>query len=211
MPGVSTVLKALAAPGLEAWKQEQMALVLLTAPRREGEAIDAFVHRVLHEERQQDAEAAQARELGTRVHAAIEAALNKLPYDRDLEAYVEPAIDKVFSTGKVICTERIVVGDGYAGKLDAMTEGIATTIWDFKTARTLPTKSSWPEAKLQLSAYAKAICKTDNLSLMTANLYVSTTKPGELFLDVHGDWPATYEHGFKPLLAVWQWLNDYRP
>ncbi len=60
VPGVSTVLKALAAPGLEAWKQEQMALVLLTAPRREGEAIDAFVHRVLHEERQQDAEAAQA-------------------------------------------------------------------------------------------------------------------------------------------------------
>ncbi len=210
VPGVSTVLRALAAPGLEAWKQEQLALVLLTTPRKDGEATDAFVHRVLHEEKQQDAEAAQARELGTRVHAAIESALNQQPYDLDLQAYIEPAIEQVFAQGRVVCTERIVVGDGYAGKLDAMTEGNQQVIWDFKTARNLPTKGSWPEAKLQLSAYAKAIGNTGDNRLMTANLYVSTSKPGDTFLDVHGDWPETYERGFRPLLAVWQWLNDYR-
>src|SRR5438552_18951743 len=60
LPSTTTILRSLSRPELEAWKLEQAALVVLTTPRREGEELDTFVQRVLHEERQQDQEAAAA-------------------------------------------------------------------------------------------------------------------------------------------------------
>ncbi len=211
LPSVTTVLKVLAAPGLEAWKQEQLALVLLTTPRKEGEAIDAFVHRVLHEEQQQEHEAQIARDLGTDVHRAIEQRLNHEEYDKMMTPYVMPAVAQIEAAGKVISTEKIVVGDGYAGKLDVLTEGHTLSVWDIKTTRTLPTKRSWDEHRLQLSAYARTLGNTASLRVQTANIYVSTSEPGQVFVDVHDDWQETFEQGFKPVLGVWQWLNDYRP
>ncbi len=208
LPSVTTVLRALAAPGLEAWKTEMACLSVLTAPRLAGEDLDAFVKRVLQDEKQQDEVAAKARDLGTAIHAAIEEGLNNRPYDESLIAYVTPALNAINGMGRVVATEKIVVGQGYAGKLDALTESECLTVVDVKSAKTLP-KSSWPEHKLQLAGYSKALGNTGNKRIQTANVYVSTTEPGEVFVDVHTDWSCTFERGFKPLLSVWQWMNNY--
>ncbi len=208
-PSVTTVLKILDKPALTDWLIETSCLTVLTAPRKEGEELDAFVQRVLHTERQQDQEAQVARDLGTAIHAAIESALKAEPYDKALAVYVEPAVDEITMQGEVKATEKVVVGEGYAGRFDAMTQDNRITVFDVKTAKKLPTNGSWSEHKLQLAAYAQALGNTGSIHVQTANLYVSTTEPGKVFVDVHTDWPDTYERGFRPLLAVWQWLNDY--
>jgi hypothetical protein len=209
-PSVTTVLKVLAAPALTDWLCEQAALAVLTSPRKEGEELDAFVRRVLQEERVQDEEAAKARDLGTAIHKGIEDMLNMRPCMEELKVYVAPAIAEIHNAGRIIETEKVIVGDGYAGRFDALTEGNTIRVWDIKTSKNLPKYGSYPEHKAQLGAYSVALGNTGDKRIETANLYVSTTEPGKVLVDVHDDWPETYERGFRPLLAVWQWLNDYR-
>jgi hypothetical protein len=208
VPSVTTILRALDKPALNNWRIEQAVLSVLTAPRLAGEATDAFVKRVLQVDREQDAESVKAMELGSDIHAAIESALSDEPYSGSLRAFVEPVVALVRSFGSVVATERVVVGDGYAGTTDALTYGGPQVIvWDFKTAKTLPT-SSWPEARLQLSAYAQTIGNTGSSHIRTANIYISTTEPGKIAMFEHSDWLNTYLSGFKPLLQVWRWLNN---
>ena len=211
LPSVTNVLRAIDKPMLNTWKTEMACLAVLTAPRKEGEELDAFVHRVLHVERQQDQEAARARDKGVEVHDAIEHALKGQSIPDGMAVYVDPVIAELKQFGEVMATERIVVGDGYAGKLDAMLKNKdITTILDFKTTKTLPKYGSWSDNKLQLSAYAQAVSKSEE-EVQTANLYISTTEPGKVVLDVHDDWWATYRDGFLPVLWYWSWANDYKP
>ncbi len=212
LPSVTTVLKCLAKPGLEDWKTEMACLAVLTAPRIDGEALDAFVHRVLHVEQQQNQEAAKARDLGTEIHDAMEHALKGDSIPGDMAIYVDPALEKLKQFGIVTGTEQIVVGDGYAGKLDAIFQGNRITIMDFKSAKTLPKSGSWLEHRLQLGAYAQAIDKSaeHNTDIQTANLYISTSEPGKVHLDIHADWWSAYRDGFLPLLWFWQYANDYK-
>lgn len=73
LPGVSRIIRQLAQPQLERWKQEQMMLAALTLPRNPDESESAFLARV-----REDAEAqAQARaDEGKAVHKAIEQSLS---------------------------------------------------------------------------------------------------------------------------------------
>lgn len=209
VPSVTTILQVLDKPGLNAWKAEMTALAVLTAPRLSDEPLDAFVKRVLQTDRDQDGEAAKARELGTAIHATIESVLSDKPYGPALMTYVWPVVLLVKSVGVVRETEKVVVGDGYAGTLDLLTETDEfVDVWDFKSAKTLP-KESWIEARLQLSAYAQAVGATGNRRIRTNNIYISTTEPGKIAHFAHDDWPETYNQGFKPLLQVWRWLNQF--
>jgi len=210
LPSTTTILKVLHKPALVDWLCEQSALAVLTTPRNPGEELDAFVNRVLHEEKQQDQEAQAARDLGTRIHAAIELALAGHGVAVDMEAFVKPALEAILKTGEVQQTERIVVGDRYAGKLDALTQGNGlTTVWDTKTSKNLPKYGSFHEHRLQTASYAKAVACIDSPipNIQTANLYVSTTNPGEVKVDIQTDWLDTYERGFKPLVDYFYWLN----
>ncbi len=207
LPSVTTVLRALAAPGLEAWKTEMACLTVLTAPRLAGEDLDAFVKRVLQDERQQDAEAARARDLGTAIHAAIEEGLNNRPYDMSLIAYVTPALNAINGMGRVVATEKIVVGQGYAGKLDALTESEeCLTVFDVKSARRIPEKESWWEHLCQTAAYSNAIGNSGEKRIQTANLYVSTETPGLVKLHVQADWERPWK-AFKAILDYWYLAN----
>ncbi len=211
LPSTTTVLKCLSAPALTDWLCEQAALAVLTAPRMEGEELDAFVHRVLQVERQQDDEAAKARDLGTGIHKAIEFALNGEPFDPSLAVYVGPAIAQILDAGRVVETEKVVVGDGYAGRFDVLTEGSTLRVWDIKSCKNLPKSGSYHEHKAQLASYCQALGNTGDKRIESANLYVSTTEPGKVLVDVHDDWQDTYERGFKPVLAVWRWINGFYP
>ena len=213
LPSPTSILKVLRAPQLEAWLIEQACLAVLTAPRLKGEAIDAFVERVLHTERQQDEQAQKARDLGTAIHDAIAGFLSEgKSYPDELNPFVLPAIAEMRKFGQLRGAEMVVVGNGCAGRLDAWFERTDTgkqTVVDVKTTGNPPEKGSWLEHKLQLSFYGIALplAVTDQ----TANVYISTKTPGVVVVDTHQDWATTYEQGFLPLLRYWQFANDYKP
>jgi hypothetical protein len=205
LPSVTTILKVLDKPALTAWKIEQAVLAVVTTPRLTGELDDAFIHRVLAVDKEHDKERDAAAQLGTDIHAAIQAGLNGMPVPPHLDVYVNPVIEAIDRTGKVLWTERVLVGNGYAGKADC---GLVTTtgsaIVDFKTTKTLP-KECYPEHKLQLAAYARA-----SLATKAINVYISTTEPGKIAVCEPENLPRCYKT-FEHLLEVWYWLNNYRP
>lgn len=214
LPSVTKIISIRDKPQLNSWKTEQACLAVLTSPRKEGEALDAFVHRILQEEKVHEQEAARAREVGLQIHDAIDNALSGNPWDHSLEHFVEPVVEWANTIGKVIWTERVLVGNGYAGRADALLEGkLGLYLTDFKTCSKLPTGDSYPEHKLQTSAYAEGLGYTGDTKLLTCNLYISTQKPGDLKVCVQDDneWPITYRDGFLPLIWHWQWDNNYHP
>lgn len=211
LPSVTTVCKVLDKPALRDWLIRQAVHAVVTAPDLPGEGIDAKLVRVLETESQQDEESQRARDLGSDIHEAMEAALNFQPYNQELAAHLLPAWQAVMQRGTVLATETILVGQGYAGKADLIlqrSDGIE--IIDFKTTKTLPTKGAWPEHRLQCAAYAAA--HKNNAQVMgTSNIYLSTIEPGKFVIAEHPDWRETYAKGWVPLLQTWQWMNNYYP
>lgn len=212
LPSVTTLLQCLHKEALVSWRIEQSCLAVLTSPRKEGEELDAFVERVLHTERVQDEESRIARDRGTEIHAALEAAFLDQGISPEMLEWLGPAFKDLNARGKTIGTEIILVGDGYAGKTDLvqLIDG-HVWIWDFKTTRRLP-RTAWPEHVLQLSAYAAAMAlKDDNAFIHTGNVYISTAQAGEFCVCEHEvPWVEPYEQGFVPLVKLWQFLNNYR-
>ena len=211
LPSVTTILRVLDKPALTAWLIEQACLAVLTSPRNPNEELDAFVERILHTERVQDQEVTIARDRGTEIHAAMEAALANLPYDPELEPWIKPACVALAGYGKTVATEKIVVGSGYGGRVDLIQDGNEIWVWDYKTTKKLPKGGAWSEHVLQASAYAQALGSTGDKRIRTGNVYLSTVDQGKFAVCEHGDWTETYEEGFKPLVQVWQHLNHYKP
>lgn len=209
LPSVTTILRILHRQALVEWLQEQAVLAAMTTPRLDGEELDAFIHRVLSVERQQDQEAQKARDLGTAIHSEIEAVLTGKEPELALAGFVEPAVAVIRGLGAVQATEKIVVGEGYAGKLDVLTDGDRLTVLDIKTSKTIPRDGSYVEHRLQTAAYAMALGNTGDKCLETANLYISTLEPGKLMLCQQDNWVSTYNDGFAPLVRYWQWVNNY--
>lgn len=212
VPSVTTILKAAAKPGLVNWQILQAVYAVMNDPGKEGETLDDKVVRVLQEERQQDQERQQAADRGTQLHASLEAMLKGEPVpDADF-----PWIFPAFAHLKTMCpktleTEFVVIGQGYAGRVDFAGHS-PESMWlvDFKTAKKLPKERSWPEHRLQLSAYAEAFMyERVALPLSVANLYISTTDQGAFAWHENHDWPIDFRCGFFPLLQYWKWLNSY--
>lgn len=211
---VSRVIDQLAKPGLQSWLTEQAVLACLTTPRLDGEGDDAFVHRVLQEEKQQEQESRAARDLGSQMHDALESLFNGLPAEDDIAPWVLPAFDALQKYGAVQSTEAVVIGPGYGGKADLITETTTERwIWDFKTTKKFPDKEPWPEHRLQLSAYANALwLKNSAKPVRVGNCYISTVEQGKYAIFEHDpNWRNTYLHGFAPLIEYLCWATGYCP
>jgi len=212
LPSVTEILKILDKPALNQWKIQQGIIAVCSAPDIPGEGIDAKIARVLAAG-EHDEESKRARDLGSQIHAAIENRLQDKPFDPSLADYFSTALNHVFSLGKVLWTEKILVGDGYAGKCDLAIEN-ENYIWllDWKTAKTLPdpNRGAWLEHRLQLAAYAKAFEKHYKKNIFTGNVYISTRERGRFVVCDHSvGWHETYERGFKPLVQYWKWVNIF--
>lgn len=207
LPSVTTILKVLDKPALNTWREEQVALSVLTTPRYIGESLDEYVFRCLHTERQQDQEGQKARDRGTEIHAALEKLFKGEEVSPEILPWVKPAFQQLGSYGAAR-TEVILIGDGYAGKTDLIQMGDCDSLWDFKSTKTLPT-SAWIEHRLQCAAYAAAYSKQVRL-VATGNVYISTTECGKFTICKHDDWQPAYQ-AFQHLLSYWQWATGYRP
>jgi len=212
VPSVTTILKVLHKQALVQWLIEQAVLVAVTSPRLPGEELDAFIERVLHTEKQQDVESQKARDLGTDIHAAIERAVTGETWDEALAPHVNPVLESLKQFGEMRWAEKVIVGNGYAGKTDYIAEDDkAITVVDFKTAKTLPKDEPWDEHKLQLAAYASGLGNTGEKPIRTVNIYISTKEHGKLKVVPSDDWSGTLHNGFLPLVKYWQWVSGYSP
>lgn len=210
LPSVTTITRVLNAPALVEWKIRNAIEAALTTPRLDCESVDDFAGRVLSVDTESIADA--AKQLGTDVHAAVESCLTGKAYPPELEKFVASVYAEVNRIGHVTATEKIVVGEGYAGKTDCIAENdLFINVFDFKTtkAKKLP-KESYPEHRLQLAAYAGALGDTGNKRIVTVNIYISTVNPGEISVCQNPDWQQDLAM-FKHALELWMWMNDYRP
>lgn len=210
VPSCTTILRVIDKPALNSWLREQAVLAALTTPRVEDEDLDAFVSRVLSVDAEQEAQ--KARDFGILIHAQIEGALNGVPVLRDAETFILPVLSILKDFGRVVATEKIVFGTGYAGTLDALFESNELLLVDLKTtkAKVLP-KEAYPEHQLQLAAYAAALGNTGEDRIRTINVYVSSVRPGEVSVCENTNWTEDYENGFMPILRYWQWVNRFGP
>ena len=222
VPSVTTVLKLLHKEALVNWKIEQAVLAVLTSPKKEDETIDAFVERIIHVEEVPMQEARLAADKGTEIHAAIEGYFTGQDLDPNIVPWVVPAAKAVAAYGELVATEKIIVGDGFAGKTDLiLLSPDCWWLWDYKSTKKLPDPKkggAWLEHRLQLAAYAQGwqeeMARKDPTLLRpirTANLYVSSVNPGEFVICENEDWEPTYLEGFAPLVTHWQWAAKYRP
>lgn len=233
LPGVSSILRLLDKPELTTWKIEQGVLAVQTTPALPDECgpkcdkcghapivkLDAFLNRVLQVERVQDQEAATARDRGTEIHKALEDCFQGVDVTPDLLPWIRPAAEAIFKRGTRVTSEKVVVGYGYAGRVDLIQESEkAWLIWDFKTTKKLPPKESWSDHVLQLAAYAKAFERMMAQSneppkpIQTLNCYISSLEQGKFVIwENNPVWTKDFAEGFAPLVTHWQYKNDYKP
>lgn len=212
-PGVTNIINVLEKPALIEWMIRQAVMAVVTSPDKPGESIDDKVTRVLDIESQQDAESIQAADRGKVIHEAVENALAGRDFGTQYLKEIEAVVNQIRAMGRVICTEKIVIGEGYGGRMDVMLDNESlgcVLVIDIKTSKKLPDKGSWIEHRLQTAAYAKAEARNlGDRRILTANIYVSTTEPGKIALHTQDDWISTYENGFVPLLRYWQWSKGF--
>ncbi len=181
LPSVTTVMKAAASPGLEAWKMNQMMLAALTLPRAEGEGEESFIKRIQNDSREH---AKMAAERGTAVHTAIERF-----YEGHIEAESLPYLEAVYKAvlaafGDLDWAVEKSFADtsspfGFAGKIDMHSKDGGGVVIDFKTkeftSESLEKVTGFDENVMQLAAYRTGLALPN---ARCANVFVSVTEPG---------------------------------
>lgn len=178
LPSVTTIMKAAASPGLEAWKINQMMLAALTLPRGEGESEESFIKRIQADSKEH---ARKAAERGTQVHTAIEQFFDGHINADDLP-YLEPvykAVNDTFGNLVWAVEKSFATESGFAGKVDIHSRDGEGVVADFKTKEftkdTLEKVAGFDENVMQLAAYRYGL----NLpKARCANIFVSVTEPG---------------------------------
>lgn len=207
LPSVTTIIKCLHKPALQDWLIEQAVLAVLTTPRKTGENDDDFVHRVLHVEKVQDEQARTAADLGSLIHKEIQSAIQGVPVDPRVSHFVTPAINRIKDMGRVVWTEKVLVGQGYAGRSDLLLENEnAQILLDWKTTGKVPEKEAYPEHLMQLAAYAQTIGNIADRHLIIGVGYISTVIPGKIVFHCYEQWDRHFR-AFQHLLQIWNYMN----
>jgi hypothetical protein len=212
-PSVTTVLGILDKPQLMDWKLEQVALAAFNSPANGSEPFEVYHQHLLTKAFEQVSDAA---DLGTAIHAALEAHFKGAPIEAGMDTYVEPVARLIEREG-IAFTEhelRLVNAQiGYAGTTDAViTRNGQTGILDFKSRKTKPgvACTPWETEPLQIAAYG--VAKFGQIPKIGANVYISTTEKGRVeiwwhnYEDLTEAWKA-----FRSCVDIWQYQKSYRP
>lgn len=202
-PGVTSIIKCAAAPGLQRWIEEQLILSALTLPKIADEPGDASIKRVRDDA---GAQAKAARERGTAIHAAIQGHYQGEAPDADLWEHVKAVrdcIEGMVGTGWQWTAERSFSHSlGFGGKVD-----LSSPWWviDVKGTETITEgMKTWEEHHMQLAAYR------EGLGLPKARcgiVYAERDKPKALFVEVSEDELVRGWGMFQGLLAFWRAKN----
>ena len=220
LPSVTTVLSALDRPQLTLWKLKNAVRTAGGTARRDGEEEEEWVQRVLDAA---EAPASEAADLGSRIHDALALAVGGEEGDAGLGGYIAPALGwlvaKLAEGWTVAAKEEVLVGDGYAGRVDLvlLRAGRALVV-DWKSRKTRPEETDksafapYPTQEMQLAAYAMAfrLMHAEVTAVETANVILSSTEPGRWAVRPHGDVGGAWE-AFQATLALWAWVKGYDP
>jgi hypothetical protein len=215
-PSVTTVLSVLAKPQLVDWQLGQVAGKAYSNPPQDGESQEDYARRIIFASQEQVGEAA---DLGTKIHAAIEAHFKGEPVAEEMQVYVRPTVAALEKEGiKLMEHELRLVNTelGYAGTTDAVMEDTSGNqgILDFKSRKTKPGQKCepWDTEPMQISAYCMAKFGLIQSDTIGANVYISTTEPGRIEI-VKYRFPQLMQasRAFKASLHLWQYLKDYAP
>ena len=212
VPSVTTVMKVMAKPGLDVWKQEQLLLACLTLPRFANESEKDYIKRIIFDSKETGK---QAAELGTRIHESIERSYNgesNVEHESIAVAFTE-AVAKSFGMPKWNTENSFSAPAGYGGKIDLYTgiSEIAPTgiVLDAKTKDfAIGDKiDAYDEMLMQLSAYRMGL----NLpNARCANVFASRTNPGAIYIH---EWSQEDLHRgdnmFLTLLSFWKLKNNF--
>jgi hypothetical protein len=207
-PGVSSIIKQAAAPGLTYWLVEQGILSALTLPRYDGELDADFVARVRRDSQEQ---ARKAAEKGTAIHAAIQGHYEGKPPDEQWWPYVKgakEALEKEFGETEWICEHSFAHPLGFGGKTDLHINSWRRLIGDAKTKEfdsVDDKKLAWDDHAIQLAAYREGLRMPDAVCF---NLFVSTTVPGLCHIHIWSE--EEIQRGWKmftALLEYWRAKN----
>lgn len=136
---VTTYLQRLASPGLEKWKTDQVLKAAWDAEISacfDPATTDLFAAWAAGVREEASRIGREAREVGTLIHGAIERRIKGEDSDPTYDPHVESALSAITALAPGGWTaEEVVVGDGYAGKVDAIHRGDGIIV-DFKTQKT---------------------------------------------------------------------------
>lgn len=219
LPSVSSVLKVINNPSLERWKCLEIVKACAGNPQFESESIEDYSHRIL--DMAFDV-ASDAADLGTRIHANIEAMLkNEVMPNADEVDYANDAVSKLEELGiKVVESEFCTACPfyGYAGTTDvAFTKGEICGILDFKSKRTKEGEPIIPAFghAAQIAAYHVSYWTGGNAILDNTvgyNIYISTTEPGRIeVVEYDAETLRDEFEMFKNALAIWRHKHGYDP
>ena len=210
-PSVTAIIKQLAAPQLERWKQNQIMMAALTLPPIEGESLKDFESRVWADSNEQSI---VARDRGTEIHGYIESHFKDSSTDTsEAKPYIE-AVEKALYVGfgkqkwnaeKSFCSPL-----GFGGKIDLHS---LDAIVDYKTKdlikMDMKKSMTYDENILQLSAYRRGL---NNPQAKIANLYIGRELQDDgtalVKLEIHD---SDYWDRFECLLKFWQLTKGYSP
>ena len=214
LPSVTTIFNIMAKPGLDRWKLTKAVEASMIVDRDQGEPEDRFIERVIERSREEVAEAA---DLGTKIHDAIDAAFDGVKPPDNLKPYVEPTM-AYLSTLKLtdVRREDVVVdaANGYAGRVDLLARfGNSNIIIDFKTRKTTEGQKVTPYEfqSMQIAAYGMAAFGSLEFTY-GANVYISTTEPGRIETAAYNPERLQKEFdAFKSMCHIWRYLKNYDP
>lgn len=204
-PSVTEILNMAAKPALTNWLINQAILSCLTLPKIEGETLDSFKARA---EQDSKAQAEEARDLGSAIHADIEEfykGANPLTLTHGHKAIrVHEEIVKYTGLSEGWISEAHFANKDYGGMVDLHhPDG---WVIDFKTKDFADPKKkmAYDEHCMQLSAYAHGLEMPEAKKL---NMFISTTQD----LIVIHEWEEDYYERFECLLKYWQLTKKYKP
>lgn len=206
VPSVTTILNVANKPALIVWMQRQVLLSALTLTRQDGETDESFIDRVMSDSRELGKAAADA---GTDIHNSIEDFWVGRPLSKHFE-HVKATNDllrETFGEQEWIAERSFGHELGFGGKVDLH---CPTAVVDIKTKEFAPGDKvdGYDEHLMQLAAYRIGLGIPE---AKCANLFVSRTHPGTVFLkewteqEVQKGWNM-----FLCLLEFWQLKNNHR-
>ena len=213
LPSVTNVLGIIAKRDLEDWKMEQAVLAALTLPRREGESLDAFAHRVVQDSK---GGVRSAAEFGTAFHAGAVLVAKSITVDPagpcaawldHYRAWFQA------NCARLVWTEQVLVNAelGYAGTADLLMEhqAFGLTLVDLKT-RKLGRRgmNPYPSWCYQLAAYRRALGKPVCCMNLIVNSDAASTPVEHLWSEeeLERAWEA-----FEAAQVIWRAEKEYDP